>query len=148
MGEGIRRKWGSLVPDVGGRWRSMWTQTSKKLFFKIVLNFPGGYPRCSQPAKTACQSRKPIENGVGKPTAHVGWFWSQTPNFEPIELLVPPLSPPDTAVAACFLLKKHTCKVWAGHKGGPVSGRSPRHGARHSPAEPSNAKLERHRVAP
>ena len=65
---------------------------------------------------------------MGKSTAHVGWFWSQTPNFEPIELLVPPLSPPDTAVVACFLLKKHTCKVWAVLQGGPVSGQSPRHG--------------------
>ena len=53
---------------------------------------------------------------------------AQTPSFEPIELLVPPLAPPDTAIVACFLLKKHTCKVWAGAKGGPVSGRSPRHG--------------------
>jgi hypothetical protein len=87
-----------------------------------------GHPGCSQPAQTACQSREPIENGLGKSTAHVGWFWSQTPNFEPIELLVPPLSPPDTAVVACFLLKKHTCKVWAVHKGGPVWGQSPRHG--------------------
>ena len=60
---------------------------------------------------------------------------AQTPNFEPIELLVPPLAPPDTAAVACFLLKKHTCKVWAGAKGGPVSGRSPRHGEERRRAE-------------
>ena len=46
---------------------------------------------------------------------------AQTPNFEPIELLVPPLAPPDTAAVACFLLKKHTCKVWAVHHAGGAS---------------------------
>ena len=69
--------------------------TQKKDFFKIFQFRSRGHAGFSQPAKTAYQSRKPIENGVGKSTAHVGWFWSQTPNFEPVELLVPPLPPPD-----------------------------------------------------
>ena len=72
---------------------------------KNFLKDLAGNPRCSQPAKTACQSRKPIENGVGKSTAHVGWFWSQTPNFKPIELLVPLVLPPGTATVTCFWLE-------------------------------------------
>ena len=115
----------------------------QKKFSRIFQKILAGHPGCSQPTKTACQSREPIENGLGKSTAHVGWFWSQTPNFEPVELLVPPLPPPDTAVAACFLLKKRTCKVWAGGKGGPVSGRSPRHGRPEYTGLAERAKLAR-----
>ena len=55
---------------------------------------------------------------------------AQTPNFEPIELLVPLVLHPRTAAVACFMLKKLVCKVWACNKGGPVGGQSPRHGFR------------------
>ena len=47
--------------------------------------------------------------------------------FERIELLVPLLLHPRTAAVACFVLRKHMCKVWACSKGGPAWGQSPRH---------------------
>ena len=96
---------------------------------RILQKKLAGHPGCSQPTKIACQSREPIENGLGKSTAHVGWFWSQTPNFEPVELLVPLVRQAHTAAMACSLPKHHACKIWACRKGGPVGGQSPRHEA-------------------
>ena len=125
MGEGICRQWGRLCQTRavgGGQCGPKRPQKKNSQFFQRKL---AGHPGCSQPAKTACQSRKPIENGVGKPTAHVGWFWSQTPNFEPIELLVPPLPPPDTAVVASFLVKKTHLQSLGRGQGGASLGSEP-----------------------
>ena len=43
--------------------------------FKKFQKFSGGYPRFSEPAKTAYQSRKSIKHRAVKSKAHVRWFW-------------------------------------------------------------------------
>ena len=42
---------------------------------KKIQYSSGGYPRFSQPAKTAYQHRDPFQHNFVKSTALVGWVW-------------------------------------------------------------------------
>ena len=67
------------MPDVGGQWRSMWTQTSKKnisIFFNIVQEVTPGSPTPRKPhintgicSNKLSLNQQPSSGGFGVPAA-------------------------------------------------------------------------------